>query len=168
MREKHCSLAACWSSATEQDDNFFHTSSYICQPWIYYTCIYLTWQLQKHHYRKQWLCRVPQALSKDKKHSAKALPSITLDKQHTTSTVSTNSYLPSVFYHALDKWFAECQIWHSAKKVVCRVFFQNTLGKGLLFAECFWNYTRQTYFPKKKNNFFLSIFQFNSCYTKHS
>jgi len=39
------------------------------------------------------------------------------------------------------------------KKVVCRVFFQNTLGKGLLFAECFWNYTRQTYFPKKKNIF---------------
>ena len=38
------------------------------------------------------------------------------------------------------------------KKRVCRAFFQNTLGKGLLFAECFLNYTRQTYFPKKKNN----------------
>ena len=69
----------------------------------------------------------------------------------------------------------------SKKKVVCRVFFQNTFGKGLLFAECFLelhsanlffkkkisayhyclpsvlgNYTRQTYFPKK-NIFFLSI-----------
>jgi len=39
------------------------------------------------------------------------------------------------------------------KKVVCRVFLQNTLSEGLLFAECFWNYTRQTYFPKKKNIF---------------
>jgi len=51
------------------------------------------------------------------------------------------------------------------KKVVCRVFFQNTLGEGLLFAECFWNYTRQTYFPKKF--FFLSILLlFAECFLK--
>jgi len=129
---------------------------------------------------------VPQALGKDQKALGKDQK--TLGKQYTTSTVSANSYLLSVFYRALGKWFAECQISHSAKKkVVCRVFFQNTLGKGLLFAECFWelhstnlfskekiiffflaycyylpsvfwNYTRQIYFPKKKNNFFLSIF----------
>ena len=43
-------------------------------------------------------------------HSAKDLPSVTLDKQHTTSTVSTNNYLSSVFYRTLSKWFAECQI----------------------------------------------------------
>jgi len=36
------------------------------------------------------------------------------------------------------------------KKRFAERLFQNTLGKGLLFAECFLNYTRQTYFPKKK------------------
>ena len=48
--------------------------------------------------------------AKTKKHSANTLPSVTLGKQHMSSTVSANSYLPSVFYRALDKWFAECQI----------------------------------------------------------
>ena len=41
--------------------------------------------------------------AKTKKHSAKALPSVTLGKQDTASTESTNSYLPSVFYRALGK-----------------------------------------------------------------
>jgi len=116
--------------------------------------------------------------AKPVKYSAKALPSVTLGKQHTTSTVSANSYLPSVFYRALGKWFAECQIWHSAKKsglpsvfpkytrqriIVCRVFLElhsaNLFSKEKKYffsAYCyclpsvFWNYTRQTYFPKKK------------------
>jgi len=44
------------------------------------------------HYRKQWLCRVSQALGKAHK---------TLGKQHTASTVSANVYLSSVFYWAL-------------------------------------------------------------------
>ena len=90
------------------------------------------WDYDNHY---QWLCRVPQALGKDQKALGKDQK--TLGKQYTTSTVSANSYLLSVFYCALGKWFAECQIWHSTKKVVCRVFFQNTLGKWLLFAECF-------------------------------
>ena len=42
------------------------------------------------------------------KHSAKALPSVTLGKQHTASTVPANVSLPSVFYRALGKDFAEC------------------------------------------------------------
>ena len=112
------------------------------------------------------------------RHSAKALLSATLDKQHTTSTVSANSYLPSVFYRALGKWFAECQIWHSAKKKWFAECFSKihsakdyclpsvfgiTLGKPIFqrkkyffsaYCYClpsvFWNYTRQTYFPKKK------------------
>ena len=43
------------------------------------------------------------------------------------------------------------------KKVVYRVFFQNTLGIGLLFAECFWELHSANLFFKEKNNFFLSI-----------
>ena len=41
------------------------------------------------------------------KHSAKDLLSVTLGKQHTASTVPANVSLPSVFYRALDKYFAE-------------------------------------------------------------
>ena len=52
----------------------------------------------------------PKHSAKDIKHSTKVLPSVTLGKQHTASTESANSCLPSVFYRALDKWFAECQI----------------------------------------------------------
>ena len=35
------------------------------------------------------------------------LPSVTLGKQHTASTVPANVILPSVFYRALGKYFAE-------------------------------------------------------------
>ena len=45
--------------------------------------------------------------AKPKKHSAKDLPSVTLDKQYTASIVSANVSLPSVFYQALGKDFAE-------------------------------------------------------------
>ena len=41
--------------------------------------------------------------ARDKKYSAKTLPSVTLGIENTTSTVSANSYLPSVFYRALGK-----------------------------------------------------------------
>ena len=46
-------------------------------------------------------------LAKPKKHSAKDLSSVTLGKQHTASTVPVNISLPSVFYRALGKYFAE-------------------------------------------------------------
>ena len=101
--------------------------------------------------------------AKTKKHSAKALPSVTLDKQHTASTVSANSYLPSVFYRTLGKWFAECQIWHSAKKSGLLSVFQNTLGKGLLSAEYFWKLHSANLFSKEF--FFLSIpLLFTECF----
>ena len=45
--------------------------------------------------------------AKPKKHSAKDLSSATLDKQHTASIVLANGSLPSVFYRALGKDFAE-------------------------------------------------------------
>ena len=51
-----------------------------------------------------------------KKHSAKDLSSVTLDKQHTTFTVPANGSLSSVFYRALGKDFAESWNRHSAKK----------------------------------------------------
>jgi len=96
---------------------------------------------------------VLQAVGKDQK---------TLGKSFTECNTRQTAH---GIYRVGKQLFAECFfIAHSAnglpsvkfdtrqKKVVCRVFFQNTLGKGLLFAECFWNYTRQTYFPKKKNS----------------
>jgi len=46
------------------------------------------------------------------------------------------------------------------------VFLQNTLGKELLFAECFWNYTRQTYFSKKKIFFLSILLLFAECFLK--
>jgi hypothetical protein len=42
-------------------------------------------------------------------HSAKALPSVTLGKEHSANILSANGSLPSAFFRALDKDFAECQ-----------------------------------------------------------
>ena len=88
--------------------------------------------------------------AKTKKHSAKALPSVTLGKQHTASIVSENSYLPSVFYRALGKWFVSVKFDTRQKKVVCRVFSKIHSAKDYCLPSVFGNYTRQTYFPKKK------------------
>ena len=41
-------------------------------------------------------------------HSAKALPSATLGKEHSANKPSAKTSLPSVFYRALGKAFAEC------------------------------------------------------------
>jgi hypothetical protein len=71
------------------------------------------------------------------KHSAKALLSVTLGKQHTSSTVSANSYLPSVFYRTLDKWRQKSGLPSVFQKytrqsiIVCRVFLGITLGKPI-------------------------------------
>ena len=45
---------------------------------------------------------------KPKKHSVKALPSVTLGKHHTAYTVTAKVYLSSVFYQALGKDVVEC------------------------------------------------------------
>ena len=42
------------------------------------------------------------------KHSANGSPSVTLDEQHSPKIVTAKPTLPSVFYRALDKAFAEC------------------------------------------------------------
>jgi hypothetical protein len=39
---------------------------------------------------------------------AKALPSVTLGKEHTAKKLSVKQSLPSVFYRTLGKGFAEC------------------------------------------------------------
>jgi hypothetical protein len=44
-----------------------------------------------------------------KKHSAKALTSVTYDKESSANCTSTTASLPSTFYRPLDKDFAECQ-----------------------------------------------------------
>jgi len=46
-------------------------------------------------------------------HSAKALPSAALGKEHSAKKESAKTSLPSVFCRALGKAFAECR--HSAK-----------------------------------------------------
>ena len=46
--------------------------------------------------------------AKAKLHSAKPLPSTALDKEHTAKNWSAKPSLPSVFYRALGKGFAEC------------------------------------------------------------
>ena len=75
--------------------------------------------MHRVHYRKQWLCRVSQALGKAHKTLSKGFSECntrqiahgkaqkTLGKQHTISIVPANVSLPSVFYRALDKYFAE-------------------------------------------------------------
>ena len=88
--------------------------------------------------------------AKTKKHSAKALPSVTLGKPHTALFCRQTAICRVFFIAHSANGLPSVKFDTRQKKVVCRVFFQNTLGKGLLFAECFWNYTRQTYFPKKK------------------
>ena len=104
--------------------------------------------------------------AKTKKYSVKTLPSVILDKQHTTSTVSVNRYLPSVFYRALGKWFAECQIWHSTKKKwFAECFSKIHSAKDYCLPSVFLELHSANLFFKEK---ILSIFQFNSCHTKHS
>ena len=100
--------------------------------------------------------------------AAKVLPNVTLDIEHTVSTMSTNIYLPSVFLSR-------------TRQMVCRLS-NLTLGKKKWFVECFskihsakdyylpsvfGNYTRKIYFSKEKNNFFLSIpLLFAECFWK--
>jgi hypothetical protein len=54
--------------------------------------------------------------AKPRKHSAKALPSVTLGKGHLVANIPAKTSLPRAFCRALDKGFAECQCRHSAKK----------------------------------------------------
>jgi hypothetical protein len=42
-------------------------------------------------------------------HSAKALPSVTLGKEHSAKISSAKGSLPSAFFQTLGKDFAECQ-----------------------------------------------------------
>ena len=47
-------------------------------------------------------------MTKDIKYSANDSPSVTLGEQHSPKTVTAKPTLPSVFYRALGKAFAEC------------------------------------------------------------
>jgi hypothetical protein len=55
--------------------------------------------------------------AKQQKRSANALPSVTLGKEETAKKGSAKASLPSVFYRALGKDFAERLIQHSARKI---------------------------------------------------
>ena len=50
----------------------------------------------------------PKHSAKDIKHSANGSPSVTLGEQHSPKNVTAKPTLPSVFYRALGKAFAEC------------------------------------------------------------
>ena len=52
-------------------------------------------------------CRIHSA--KALLHSAKGLPSVALGKPHSVKKVTAKALLPSVFFQALGKVFAECQ-----------------------------------------------------------
>jgi hypothetical protein len=52
--------------------------------------------------------RFAECSAKPEKHSTKSLPSVTLDKESSVNSTSAATSLPSIFYRALDKDFAEC------------------------------------------------------------
>ena len=79
----------------------------------------------------------PKHSAKDIKHSANGSPSVTLGEQHSPKTVTAKPTLPSVFYRALGKAFAECP----------------TLGK----VETEKNPKKIGIFTQKKMEFFLSM-----------
>jgi hypothetical protein len=54
--------------------------------------------------------------AKPEKHSANALPSVTLDKESSANYTSATASFPSTFYRALDKIFAECHLVLSKEK----------------------------------------------------
>jgi hypothetical protein len=58
--------------------------------------LYFTMKQSNKHCRNRKLCRVP-------KHSAKALPSVALDKEGSTHSASVKPSLPSAFSRALGK-----------------------------------------------------------------
>ena len=94
---------------------------------------------------------MPQALGKDKKTFGKGFAECnTRQKAHDIYSVGKQLFAEYFLIAHSANGLPSVKFDTRQKKVVCRVFLQNTLGKGLLFAECFWNYTRQTYFPKKK------------------
>ena len=118
--------------------------------------------------------------AKNKKHSAKALPSVTLS-QTAHGIYSVGKQLFAECFLSRTRQIV-CRVSHltlSKKKsglpsvfpkytrqriIVCRVLFGITLGKPIFFKKIlayhyclpsvFGNYTRQTYFSKKKIIFF--------------
>jgi len=87
---------------------------------------------------------VPQTLGKDQKALGKGFAEC-----NTRQTAHD-------IYSVGKQLFAECFLSRTWQ-MVCRVFIQNTLGKGLLFAECFWELHSANLFFKEKKIFFLSI-----------
>jgi hypothetical protein len=83
---------------------------------------------------------------KPRKHSTKALPSVTLGKESSVNCTSTTASLPSTFYRALGKGFTE---WHSllgkeklpSRRLVTATeplpsVLGDTQQRGSIFTEC--------------------------------
>jgi hypothetical protein len=86
----------------------------------------------KHHYRNRQLCRVPEALGKALKHSAKDLPSVALGKEGSAHSASVKPSLPSTFSQALDK--VVCRVPENTRQRKAAVTAPGD-GDGV-FAEC--------------------------------
>ena len=138
----------CDATVTRANDELIRLNKFIsritknlCSLFYYYYSNTSMW----YHCLKQWLCRVPQALDKDQK---------TLGKGFAECNTRQTAHC---IYSVGKQLFAEC-LDTRQKKVVCWVFFQNTLGKGLLFAECFWELHSANLFFKEKNIFFSAYY----------
>ena len=73
--------------------------------------------------------------TKPERHSTNALSSVTLDKESSANCTSTTTSLPSTFYRALDKDFAECD---SRQRSLSKLYIDSCF-----FAEYFLSGTRQ-------------------------
>jgi hypothetical protein len=91
--------------------------------------------------------------AKPRKHSTKSLPSVALGKESSVNSTSATAFLPSTFYRALGKDFAEC---HSvlgkenppSRRLVTETaplpsVLGDTWQRDYLFAKCPPAYTRQ-------------------------
>jgi hypothetical protein len=77
----------------------------------YVLCVHIILPQNYRHYRNRALCQVPETLgsANPEKHSAKSLSSVVLGKEGSANSISAKTSLPSTFYRALGKNFAECQ-----------------------------------------------------------
>jgi hypothetical protein len=111
---------------------------------IYYGKWLIELQIDRLHYRKRALCRVPEALGKEgSTNSASAKPSLpstfsrALDKEVCRVAGSTRQRKAAVTATGDgDGVFAECPGWHSAKELPLPSVCPAALGKESIFAEC--------------------------------
>jgi hypothetical protein len=111
--------------------------------------------------------------AKPGKHSAKALPSVTLDKESSVKCTSATTSLPSNFYRALGKDFVEChtvlgKVKSSSRRLVTETeplpsVLSDTRQRVSLFAEC-----PPDYLSAKRSPAGPFVSTFAECTRRHS